>query len=144
MTASMPKRLTRGLVAGVQAGLAFTFVSLLLRVVAGVPLVADLVGDRVIPTLHVLTFVRLIRPLCVMVMMTPSFAMRSSIAISPSSGTISVRRGVACFALISWSSFVMIAITRDSLARMSSKSLIRSSNSVYSSRTLSISKPVRR
>src|SRR5947208_3824733 len=55
----MPKRLTRGLVAGVQAGLAFTLVSLLLRVVAGVHLVADLVGDRVIPTLHVLTFVRL-------------------------------------------------------------------------------------
>ena len=59
MTASMPKRLGRGLVAGVLAGLAFTFVSLLLRFVAGVPLVADLVGDRVIPTLDVLTFVRL-------------------------------------------------------------------------------------
>ena len=36
---------------------------------------------------YAFTFVRLIRPLCVMVMITPSWAIRSSMAISPSSGT---------------------------------------------------------
>jgi DMSO/TMAO reductase YedYZ molybdopterin-dependent catalytic subunit len=60
MTAPLPRRLAAGALAGILAGLAFTVVSLLLRLVAGVPLMAELVGDRLIPMLNVHTFVRLL------------------------------------------------------------------------------------
>ena len=46
---------------------------------------------------NALTAVRLMKPPWVMLMMQPSFAMRSSMLISPSSGTSWVRRGVAVF-----------------------------------------------
>ena len=59
--------------------------------------------------------VRLMKPPCVIVMIAPSLAMRSSMLISPSSGTICVRRGVACFALMACTSSLMIVSTRDSL-----------------------------
>lgn len=42
------------------AGLALGLMSLLLRILAGVPLIAELAGDRVIPALDVRTFVRLL------------------------------------------------------------------------------------
>jgi DMSO/TMAO reductase YedYZ molybdopterin-dependent catalytic subunit len=60
VTATLPRRLAAGALAGILAGLAFTVVSLLLRLVAGVPLMAELVGDRLIPMLNVHTFVRLL------------------------------------------------------------------------------------
>ncbi len=60
MTGSLPRRFATGALAGAVGGLAFTLVSLVLRLVAGVPLVAELLGDRIIPMLHVQTFVRLL------------------------------------------------------------------------------------
>ena len=81
-------------------------------------------------------------PPWVIVMISPSLASRSSMLISPASGTIWVRRGVAYLALIVCTSSLMIASTRDSRARMSMRSRIVTISSVYSPVILSRSRPV--
>jgi DMSO/TMAO reductase YedYZ molybdopterin-dependent catalytic subunit len=53
-------RLGRGLLAGLLGGLAMSFVIVFLRWAVGVPLVVDLISDRVLPELSVRTFARLL------------------------------------------------------------------------------------
>jgi DMSO/TMAO reductase YedYZ molybdopterin-dependent catalytic subunit len=57
---SAARRLGRGLLAGLLGGVAMSFVIVFLRWAAGVPLVVDLVSDRVLPELSVRTFARLL------------------------------------------------------------------------------------
>ncbi len=59
-SSALLRRLGFGLLAGAVAGLALALTSLLLRILAGVPLIAEVAGDRVIPTIDVHTFVRLL------------------------------------------------------------------------------------
>lgn len=57
---SVARRLGRGLLAGLLGGVAMSFVIVFLRWAAGVPLVVDLISDRVLPELSVRTFARLL------------------------------------------------------------------------------------
>jgi DMSO/TMAO reductase YedYZ molybdopterin-dependent catalytic subunit len=61
MSGSRWNRLGRGLLAGVLASLSLIAASLALRVLAGIPLVAELAADRIIPTLSVRQFGQLAR-----------------------------------------------------------------------------------
>src|SRR5436853_360519 len=65
---------------------------------------------------NALTAVRLMNPPWVMLMMHPSFRIKSSMAISPSSGTNWVSRGLAYLSRISRSSFLIMVKTRCSFA----------------------------
>jgi DMSO/TMAO reductase YedYZ molybdopterin-dependent catalytic subunit len=60
MRGTLAGRLGRGALAGALASLALVSFSLLMRLLAGVPLIVELAGDRVIPTLDVHSFVRLL------------------------------------------------------------------------------------
>ncbi len=70
--------------------------------------------------------------------------MRSSIWISVSFSTISVRRGSEYFSLISSSSFTTTSKSRSSVERMAESAAIWSQSAAYSPASFSCSRPVRR
>ena len=77
-----------------------------------------------------------------MVTTTLSFAIISSMLISPSACVICVRLSSPNFSLISVSSSLMIVFCLSGLAKISFKSAISNCNSSYSVLTFSLSRPV--
>ena len=79
-----------------------------------------------------------------MVIATSSSSIRSSMLISPSAATIFVLRSSPYFSLISRVSSTIICIRISSFAKISRKRAIWAITSLYSSRILSRSRPVKR